>query len=158
MDWFAKAFLKASLTWLGLGVTLGVGMAIHLPWMVYRPAHMHMNLLGFVAMMIFGVAYHVIPRFTGHALHSRRLAVRHWWVANAGLASMVIGFALRPQGSPAATPLLGAGGVLSALGAYVFIYNIWRTIDAKAPARDVPAEALRRAGKSSARMPVDASR
>lgn len=158
MDWFAKAFLKASLTWLGLGVTLGVGMAIHLPWMVYRPAHMHMNLLGFVAMMIFGVAYHVIPRFTGHALHSRWLAVRHWWVANTGLALMVIGFALRPQGSPFATPLLGVGGALSALGAYAFIYNIWRTIDARVPGRGLPAEALRRAGKNTVRMTVDASR
>lgn len=157
MDWFAKAFLKASLTWLGLGVTLGVGMAIHPPWIVYRPAHMHMNLLGFVAMMIFGVAYHVIPRFTGNALHSRRLAVRHWWVANAGLALMVIGFTLRPQGNPSATPLLGFGGGLSAIGAYAFIYNIWRTIDARVPRRDVPAEALRKAGKSTVRMTVDAS-
>lgn len=157
MDWFSKAFLKASLTWLGLGVTLGVGMAIHPPWIVYRPAHMHMNLLGFVAMMIFGVAYHVIPRFTGNALHSRRLAVRHWWVANAGLALMVLGFALRPQGNPFATPLLGFGGALSALGAYAFIYNIWRTIDARVARRDVPVEALRKAGKSTARMTVDAS-
>ena len=29
MIWFAKAFLKASLTWLALGVTLGVAMAVH---------------------------------------------------------------------------------------------------------------------------------
>lgn len=153
MDWFAKAFIKASLTWLGLGVTLGVGMAIHLPWIVYRPAHMHMNLLGFVAMMIFGVAYHVVPRFTGHALHSRGLAGRHWWIANSGLALMVVGFAFRPHASPAATPLLATGGVLSALGAYAFIYNIWSTIDARARGSDVPAQALHRDGKSPARMP-----
>ena len=74
MDWFVRAFLKSSLVWLGLGVTLGVGMAGHPAWLVYRPAHLHMTLLGFVAMMIFGVAYHVIPRFTGHPLHGRRLA------------------------------------------------------------------------------------
>jgi cbb3-type cytochrome oxidase subunit 1 len=54
-----------------------VAMAVHPAWAVYRTAHLHMNLLGFVAMMIFGVAYHVIPRFTGHSLHSRRLAAVH---------------------------------------------------------------------------------
>ena len=48
MDWFVKAFLKASLVWLVLGVTLGVAMAAHPVWTVYRPAHMHMVLLGFV--------------------------------------------------------------------------------------------------------------
>ena len=64
MDWFTKAFIKASLVWLALGVTAGVAMAIHAPWVIYRPAHLHMNLLGFVAMMIFGVAYHIMPRLS----------------------------------------------------------------------------------------------
>ena len=66
MDWFAKAFIKAALVWLGLGVTLGVVMAVSPAAAVYRTAHLHMNLLGFVSMMIYGVAYHVIPRFTGN--------------------------------------------------------------------------------------------
>lgn len=95
MDWFVKAFLKSSLGWLALGVTLGGAMAIHPQWIVYRPVHVHMNLLGFVTMMIYGVAYHVIPRFTGHALHSRRLAGAQWWLANIGLAVMAVGFTLR---------------------------------------------------------------
>ena len=77
MDWFVKAFLKASLAWLVAGVTIGVAMGIHPLWTLYRVAHMHIVLLGFVAMMIFGVAYHVIPRFTGYPLHSRRGATWH---------------------------------------------------------------------------------
>ena len=28
MEWFVRAFLRASLAWLGLGVTLGVAMAV----------------------------------------------------------------------------------------------------------------------------------
>jgi hypothetical protein len=39
-------------------------------------------------MMIVGVAYHVIPRFTGHAPHSRRLAGVQWWLANGGLLNI----------------------------------------------------------------------
>ncbi len=129
MEWFVKAFLKASVAWLGVGVTLGVGMAVHPAWIIYRPAHVHMNLLGFVTMMIYGVAYHVIPRFTGHQLHARRLAGIQWWLANVGLLLMVTGFCLAPHGSPAAPLALGTGGVLSAIAAYCFVYNVWRTID-----------------------------
>ena len=128
MEWFVRAFLRASLAWLGLGVTLGVAMAVHPAWIVYRPAHLHMNLLGFVAMMIFGVALHVIPRFTGRPLHSARLAGAQWWMSNGGLAAMLIGFGLRAEGAAEATLMLGMGGVMSAVGAYTFIYNIWRTL------------------------------
>ena len=135
MEWFVRAFMKASLAWLGLGVTLGVAMAVHPAWLVYRPAHMHMNLLGFVTMMIYGVGYHVLPRFSGHPLHSRRLPGLHWGVANLGLAMMVAGFGLSPLLGARATPFLAAGGTLSAFGAYLFIFNMWRTIDGPAPRR-----------------------
>lgn len=127
MDPISTAFLKAALVWLGLGVTFGVCMALDPALIVYRPAHVHMNLLGFVTMMIFAVAYHVIPRFTGHLLHSRPLARWNWWLSNIGLALMVVGFLLRPSESTWGGRTLAAGGVLAALGAYAFIYNIWRT-------------------------------
>ena len=139
MDWFVKAFLKASISWLGLGVTLGLAMVVHPPWVAYRTAHMHMNLLGFVSMMIFGVAYHVIPRFTSHPLHSRRLAGAHWWVANIGLVLLAAGFATLTGPRTIRLVLLATGGSLSAMGAYTFIYNIWRTIDG--PRVAVPSRA-----------------
>lgn len=141
MEWFVKAFVKASLAWLALGVTLGVAMAAHPVWTVYRPAHVHLNLLGFVTMMIYGVAYHVIPRFTGFPLYSRRLAAWHWWTSNAGLLLMVAGFVLRPHVGAGATPVLATGGVLSALGAYAFVYGLWRTIDGPATLRRAKARA-----------------
>ena len=129
MDWYVRAFLKASLTWLAAGVSLGVAMAAHPLWTVYRIVHMHMLLLGFVTMMIYGVAYHVIPRFAGFPIHSRRAAVWHWWISNAGLAMMATGFAIRVHDATAGTIVLASGGTLSALGAYTFVYVIWRTID-----------------------------
>jgi cbb3-type cytochrome oxidase subunit 1 len=138
MDWFSRAFIKASVTWLALGVTLGVAMAAMPSLGAYRTVHLHVNLLGFVAMMIFGVAYHVIPRFAGAPLHDRRLAGAHWWLANAGLALMVAGFTLRATGWVPfvhATVCLAIGGTASALGAYAFAYNVWRTIGAGAPSR-----------------------
>ena len=147
MDWFSRAFLRSSLVWLALAVTVGAAMAVYAPLAVYRTAHFHMALLGFVAMMIFGVAYHVVPRFTGHALHGRRLAGAHVVAANLGLALMAAGFACRIHGIAAAGAVLAIGGTLSALGAYLFVFNIWRTIDGPrtaTPARAASVTAERR--------------
>ena len=129
MDDFVRRFIRSSLAWLGVGVLIGVWMAFDSAAVIYRPAHMHANLLGFVSMMIFGVAYHVIPRFTGAPLRSRRTAALHVWVANAGLGLLVGGWLLRAS-VPEARLLLAAGAVLSATGAFMFIGNIWLTLDA----------------------------
>ena len=130
MEPFVRNFVRASLTWLGVGVLIGISMAF---WpsaaLVYRTAHIHANLLGFVSMMIFGVAYHVMPRFTGHPLHSRRQALWHLWVANLGLTLLVGGWIGRVWTPDAATVVLRAGAAASAVGAFLFIHNIWRTLD-----------------------------
>lgn len=129
MEWFVKAFLKASLAWLALGASLGLAMAAHPVWTVYRAAHLHMVLLGFVTMMIYGVAYHVIPRFAGFPLHNRRAATVQWWLANVGLTLMVVGFMVRSSNAGTGTAILATGGALATAGAYVFVYLIWRTVD-----------------------------
>jgi cbb3-type cytochrome oxidase subunit 1 len=139
MEWFVRVLVKSSLAWLACGVTLGVAMAVHPQLLIYRPAHVHMNLLGFVTMMIYGVAYHVVPRFTGHPLHSRTLAGWQAWLANVGLALMVTGFALTANGVRVATIVLGVGGTTAALSAYFFVYNVWRTVDGPAAARRAKA-------------------
>jgi cytochrome c oxidase cbb3-type subunit 1 len=130
MQPYVRRFIRSSLLWLVVGVTLGVIMSASPSAGVYRPAHMHANLLGFVAMMIFGVAYHVIPRFTGAPLHAERLAAVHLILANAGLAAMVGGFLLRAHALPPAAAMLVAGAATAAAGALLFVYNIWRTLDA----------------------------
>ena len=138
MDPFVRRFVKASLVWLAAGATLGVAMAAVPSWLVYRPAHVHMNLLGFVTMMIYGVAYHVIPRFTSHPLYSRRLAGVHWWISNVGLALMITGFSLAPHIGPPGRTMLASGGLLSATGGFCFIVNLWRTIDGARPTHRDP--------------------
>jgi hypothetical protein len=61
MDWFVVVpFSRASLVWFSLAVVLAVAMAIVPTLTVYRTAHLHMALLGFVTQMIYGVALHVI--------------------------------------------------------------------------------------------------
>ena len=129
MQPYTRRFIRSSLIWLVMGVSLGVLMAVRPGAGLYRPAHMHANLLGFVSMMIFGVAYHVIPRFAGAPLQSERLASLHLIVANAGLAGMVGGFLARAHLLAFATPLLACGAFTAATGVLLFVYNIWRTLD-----------------------------
>ena len=97
MDWYVKAFIRASLLWFTVGIALGLAMAVHPAWVVYRPAHAHMNVVGFITMMVFGVGYQLLPRLFGHKIQSRALAIAHWWLANVGLALMVLGFLLGPS-------------------------------------------------------------
>jgi cbb3-type cytochrome oxidase subunit 1 len=94
-------------------------------------------------MMIFGVAYHVIPRFAGFQLHRADLARLHWWIANAGLVLMVGGFIARVHTPLIGTIVVATGGSLSALGAYTFAFLIWRTIDGPAEMRKASERAAR---------------
>ena len=132
MDPYVRAFIRAALLWLCLGVTLGVAMTFSGFALAARPAHMHANLLGFVSMMIFGVAYHVLPRFSGSPLHSPRAAAVHVWLANLGLALLVGGWIARIW-LAGAMLAVQAGGLLSATGAFLFAWNLWRTLGATRP-------------------------
>jgi cbb3-type cytochrome oxidase subunit 1 len=130
MDWFIKAFIRASLLWFALGIILGVAIAIHPAWVVYRPAHAHMTAVGFLTMLVFGVGYQLLPRLFGHPLHSRRLAVAHLFLANIGLAGLVLGFFVRPHGGLDSRWLTATGGTLFGVGALFWVWNLWHTFDA----------------------------
>jgi hypothetical protein len=129
MESFTTAFLRASLLWLVAGVSLGVAMAMHPAWAIYRTAHLHLLLLGFVTMMISGVAYHVFPRFAATPLYSPRLARTHVVLANLGVAAMAIGFAWRLHDPVPGAVFLAAGATASAAGAYLLAWNLWKTLD-----------------------------
>jgi cbb3-type cytochrome oxidase subunit 1 len=130
MEWFIKAFIRASLIWLSAGIMLGVAIAVEPRWVIYRPAHAHMNVVGFLTMFVFGVGYQLLPRLFGHPLHSARLGVAHLYLANVGLAGLVVGFLIRPHAGFDSRWLTGTGGTLFALGALLWVWNLWRTFDA----------------------------
>ncbi len=52
-------------------------------------AHVHVMLLGWMSMMIYGVGYHILPRFNGNPIAFPKLAVIHFYMANIALVGLV---------------------------------------------------------------------
>lgn len=133
MSEMSRNFIKASLIYLAAGVTLGLLMAIGngTVWQgSLIAAHAHINLLGWVSMLMFGVAYHIIPRFHGRMLHSDKLGNLHFWLANIGLVGLALFMFLRAVEGTAqfATPGMAVFGSVWAISAYMFVYNLWKTM------------------------------
>ncbi len=126
---YVRGFIRAGLVWFAIGILIGLSMAF---WpgehLLYRPAHAHANLLGFVSMLIFGVAYHVLPRFVGRPLVGERWAMAQLWIQNVGLAAMVAGWLARPTWWGPGQGLVWIGGILSAIGVGIFITIAWRMV------------------------------
>jgi len=121
---YSIAFIAAALFYFTVGILLGVAMAIEPAWAGrLLLVHAHVNLLGWVSMFIYGVAYHVLPRFSGQPLHSPRLADLHVVLARRGLVGMATGFALQGPG-----PIVAIFGTIEAVGGLLFVYNVGRTI------------------------------
>jgi cytochrome c oxidase cbb3-type subunit 1 len=130
MDWFIKAFIRASLLWFVGGILLGVAIAVEPRWVLYRPAHAHMNVVGFLTLLVFGIGYQLLPRLFGHPLRSPRLAVAHLFLANLGLFGLVGGFLTRPHAPSVGRWSLASGGILFAIGALMWVWNLWWTFNA----------------------------
>ena len=117
-------FIAAALAYALLGGLVGVACLAWpglLPGLALR-AHAHLMLVGFVGMMIFGIALHVLPRFTGRNLYSDRLADAHFVLVNAGLPVMALGWLFAV---PAAAR---TGGALLWAGFLAFAINVIGTV------------------------------
>ncbi|HAN57004.1 MAG TPA: hypothetical protein DCQ77_12845 [Betaproteobacteria bacterium] len=91
--------------------------------------HGHIMLLGFILMMIYGVALHVLPRFSGNALYSERMANWQLYLANAGLPLMIVGWLGMLNW------LVLAGGAIAYSAIVLFSVNMLLTVKPNGPWR-----------------------
>jgi hypothetical protein len=69
MEQYPKRFIQAGLIYALLAALLGIAISVEPAWaQKIRFVHIHFNLLGFMAMFIAGVAFHVLPRFSARSL------------------------------------------------------------------------------------------
>jgi cytochrome c oxidase cbb3-type subunit 1 len=129
MDKYAKAFVKSSLIYFGIGVIMGV-------WMILFPdvrftltrVHVHILLLGFMAMMIYGVGYHILPRFMGRPVYSHRLGNIQVWLANITLVGLSVSWMIEASQGGVWHLLVILFGIGQGVTVFMFIFNLWKSM------------------------------
>jgi len=129
MDKYAKAFVKSSLIYLGIGTLLGLVMVLwpDARFMITR-VHVHMLLLGFMAMMIYGVGYHILPRFMGRPVYSHRLGNVQVWLANITLIGLSISWILETISGGLWHAMVILFGLGQGVSIFLFIINLWMSM------------------------------
>lgn len=135
MEKFVKNFIGMSIVYLGIAAVIGIAMFLTPTIYTLKFVHSHLMMLGWVSMMIFGVGYHVLPRFAGKVIKSVKLGEVQFWIANVGLIGMMVFYVLmqfEPENSlyKALTVLFGMFEVASAV---IFFYNMLATLFSKDP-------------------------
>lgn len=128
-DLVATRYTSVSIIYFFTGCILGTFMFLR-PGNIYSimPAHAHINLVGFVSMMIFGVSYHMFPRFAGRPLHSIKIAETQFNLLNIGLIGMVLLFAFADRSGMTYRLLLPLFGTTLTASFLLYVYNAWKTI------------------------------
>lgn len=129
MAGFVKRFILMGIIYLVIASAMGVILLVSPHSGHLRFAHVHLNLLGWMSMLIFGVGYHILPRFAGKVLYSERLGEAQFWLANLGLAGMVlISMTGQMTSETPLFPLLILSAVIEVVSIFIFGYNIIMTL------------------------------
>lgn len=136
MDRLVQRYLKTAIGFLALGLGLGALMIARRelwggypsPWWI--SAHTHALLVGFVMMMIQGVALWMFPRPEKTDVRYRpALAEVAYWLVALSTGIRLVSELFRPGvDAPALRWLIVAAGLGQVLGVLVFFANMWPRI------------------------------
>ena len=127
MNRTTMGFIYTGMAYLMVGVGLGLYMAIDSSARILEPVHAHVNLVGFVMFTIFGISYHILPRFRGRPLYSEGMAWLQFWAANVSLAGFLVFTATKLYWG-VGSDLRAVFAALLALSFVLFVYNMGRTM------------------------------
>jgi cbb3-type cytochrome oxidase subunit 1 len=129
MDKFVKGFIVMSVVYLGIAAVMGIVMLANQNVMALKFVHSHLNMLGWVSMMIYGVGYHILPRFMGRTLYSNRIGEAQFYLANISLVAMLLFYVLNVYDpSDLYRTITVASGAVQALAIFLFLYNMLMTL------------------------------
>lgn len=132
-------FIRFAIIYFLLAILLGLHMSVAGPVYPWMPIHTHFNLLGWMSMMIYGVGYHILPRFSGKPLFSDALATAQLWLANIGLVGMAAGWWVRSSSDSSTVLVIFA--IVEAISIVFFAINMLKTIKAAPAPAPAPAPA-----------------
>jgi heme/copper-type cytochrome/quinol oxidase subunit 1 len=121
--------IKAAFIYLALGIGLGASFAIDRAFGAgLRTLHAEFNLWGWSTLLIYGMGYHMLPRFTGQPLRWPRLAEVQSWLAIGGVALTALGWLGTRYGLPLAQVWLIGGASVQLVAASAFGLQIVRLL------------------------------
>jgi heme/copper-type cytochrome/quinol oxidase subunit 1 len=136
MHSLVRRYLKTAIGFLAVGLAIGAWIMAErellgrFPGPYETSAHTHAILVGFVMMMILGVALWLFPRPAKEdTRYTARAAEAAYWLVTVGTAARIAGELARPL--TAAMWLRGvtfAAGLLQVLGLGLFFYTMWSRI------------------------------
>jgi cbb3-type cytochrome oxidase subunit 1 len=97
---------RAAVLLLLAGMVWGLQMAISGDHSAF-PAHAHLNLLGFVALFLFGIFYRLNP-----TIEARRLAVPQVWIWIVSTIIAAVGIGLAHTGHEIGDPIAAVGSLV----------------------------------------------
>lgn len=129
MDRFVKGFIVMSIVYLGIAAVLGIVMLGNQNGMAMKFVHSHLNMLGWVSMMIYGVGYHILPRFMGRPLYSNKIGEAQFYLANISLMAMLVFYTLNIYNPSSMYRMLTVvSGAVQAITIFLFFYNMLMTL------------------------------
>ena len=133
MDRYVRNFIIMSVVYLGAASVLGIGMMLYDELQSFRFVHSHFMLLGWVSMMIYGVGYHILPKFAGKLLKYPALAEAQFWIANLGLIGMAVFYTMMQGDSdnPVYRLFVAISGALQVGSSLLFFYNMFTVLFSK---------------------------
>ncbi len=118
-----------SIVYLGVAAALGIVMLGYQNVMALKFVHSHLNMLGWVSMMIYGVGYHILPRFMGRPLYSNKIGEAQFYLANISLVGMLLFYTINLYTpGPVFRLLMALFGVVQAVTIILFFYNMLMTL------------------------------
>ncbi|NJN17092.1 MAG: cbb3-type cytochrome c oxidase subunit I [Oscillochloris sp.] len=130
--------IKAAFLALAAGILLGASFAIDRALGAQlRPLHAELNLWGWTTLLIYGMGYHMLPRFCGQPLRRTRSANLQAWLAIGGVATACAGWLLAVVMPRAGRVVLAVGGIAQLAAALLFAFVIgellWKQAGAQQP-------------------------
>lgn len=126
MNRISDRFLQLGVLAALIGVCMGVYMGATEDFTL-SPVHAHINLLGWVSMVLYGLFYRAFPQ-----AGQTRLALVHFWVNLAGVLVMLPSLAMFLLGRTEAAPTLGIASIGVALSMAMFVVVVFKATSAKA--------------------------
>ena len=113
-------FLRLAVVYILIGVSIGVGMSASHDFTL-KSVHVHVNLLGWVSMFLFGLWYRMVP-----ASGETGLAKAHFWIYNTAFPIQMAALAMFVFDNKAVEPVLALTSMAVLVAFLCFAINLWK--------------------------------